>query len=240
MAESKGQFFYNRFIEIMSNENSNLKISELQNKYKATIPFTTDIQCDDLPLWQLYWYDLKNFTSLINKSIAPAIIHLAGCSSENEYYRTDIIGWKKVPNKTGDSSDTTISDFHIYSWNLIYAIEHENDSKEWCDEFVKLQYLRAKCHILIGYVPQSKRGEKDKNGYIGDINRIKAAIKNAPPVVDFCETGTECESDYSKEEYIIILGNSDADNVEINHNFDYCGYRLIGENVIAMKYLKTN
>lgn len=58
----------------------------------------------------------------------------------NEYFRLDMT-WFNYPD----------SDFAAHLWNLEVAIEHENHSEKWYDEWVKLSHICCGLKVLITY-----------------------------------------------------------------------------------------
>lgn len=62
----------------------------------------------------------------------------------NEYYHIDNMVFKDM--KFDDASK-----FNKHCWKPLAVVEHENDSKDWSDELVKLAYINAPLKIVISY-----------------------------------------------------------------------------------------
>lgn len=64
-----------------------------------------------------------------------------------EYYRIDYIGWKQYKKELS----TRETGLKPYLWELLFAVEHENDSSDWLDEVCKLAFIRCPLRVVIGY-----------------------------------------------------------------------------------------
>lgn len=98
-----------------------------------------------------------------------------------EYYKIDIIGWSQHKDKL-DVKETRLVP-HL--WNLEFAVEHENDSKEWLDEVCKLAYIRCPLRVVIGY-GKEKADEK--------IEIVKTILRETNAFTD------------DEQEFLIIIG----------------------------------
>ena len=68
--------------------------------------------------------------------------------TEREYFRIDLISYED--RSTGKPIIGKLQD---YSWNLLCAVEHENDHRLWVDEVVKLAHVVCPLRVVIGYLP---------------------------------------------------------------------------------------
>lgn len=100
-----------------------------------------------------------------------------------EYFKIDYTSWNNT--KIESYSDTGIK---LYSWNFDFAIEHENDSKDWTYEVLKLSFIRADVRIVIGYVDKNNR-DKELDIIQSQVNQFKYPVNN-------------------DEEYYVILMNT--------------------------------
>lgn len=87
------------------------------------------------------------------------ILSKLSCNTEvnREYYKIDVIGWKQ------QKEDLSVGETGLkkHLWDLLFAVEHENNSKEWLDEVCKLSYIRCPLRVVIGY-NQNDADEKMK------------------------------------------------------------------------------
>ena len=112
----------------------------------------------------------------------------------HEYYRIDTIGWiqRKKELNTGNSNLAS----HL--WDLIAAVEHENNPKEWLDEVCKLAYIRCPLRVVIGYGIESF---DEKIAVVKDI---------------LAKTGAFTDD---VQEFLIILGKNQKEFVQGGDNF---------------------
>ena len=71
-----------------------------------------------------------------------------------EYYRIDNIAWKYTESKSGSGigyQQNYKHDINAHRWKLLAAVEHENNSKDWTDELVKLAYVNCPLRVVISY-----------------------------------------------------------------------------------------
>ena len=151
---------------------------------------------------QTYQYN-KPFTDFIISQI-NCIIEKQGLKSQNEYFRIDSMGyktrWQELDEKKG---------FNPHLWDLEIAVEHENDSKDWLDEVIKLAHICCPLRVVIGYVPCEKR-EKDMEL----LNYASHALKQL-----------NCIDNILNGEFLIILGNCDTKK-KVEKYFNYKAYVL--------------
>ena len=151
---------------------------------------------------QTYQYN-KPFTDFIISQI-NCIIEKQGLKSQNEYFRIDSMGyksrWQELDEKKG---------FNPHLWDLEIAVEHENDSKDWLDEVIKLAHVCCPLRVVIGYVPCEKR-EKDMEL----LNYASHALKQL-----------NCIDNILNGEFLIILGNCDTKK-KVEKYFNYKAYVL--------------
>jgi len=114
----------------------------------------------------------------------------------HEYYRIDSTGWiqRKEELNTGNSL------LAPHLWDLIAAVEHENNSKEWLDEVCKLSYIRCPLRVVIGYGTESFN---DKIAVVKDILHKTEAFTD------------------DEQEFLIILGKHKNEFIEGGDNFTH-------------------
>ena len=145
----------------------------------------------------------KTFTDFIIFQINK-IIETQGLRPQNEYFRIDSMGykarWQELPER---------KDFNRHLWDLEIAVEHENNSKDWLDEVIKLAHICCPLRVVIGYVPCNNR---DKDMLL--LNYTSEALKKL-----------NCIDNVLKGEFLIILGNCKT-NKETEKYFHYKAYIL--------------
>ncbi len=145
----------------------------------------------------------KSFTEFIIKEINK-IIESQGLHPQNEYFRIDSMGyksrWRELDEKKG---------FNPHLWDLEIAVEHENDSKDWLDEVIKLAHICCPLRVVIGYVSCKKR-EKDMEL----LNYAAEALKKL-----------KCIDNVLNGEFLVVLGNCDTEE-RIENYFNYKAYIL--------------
>ena len=114
----------------------------------------------------------------------------------HEYYRIDTIGWIQRKSEL-DTGESTLAP-HL--WDLVAAVEHENNAKEWLDEVCKLAYIRCPLRVVIGY------GMEHFDEKIAAVKEILAK--------------TNAFTD-DKQEFLIILGKHKDEFVQGGDNFTY-------------------
>ncbi|MGN0635411.1 MAG: hypothetical protein ACI4I5_04235 [Acutalibacteraceae bacterium] len=146
-------------------------------------------------------------TELVNRTVIPNIIKNAGYECIFEYYRVDCAGW--LDRKGEIEAEAKALNIQAHLWDLMIAVEHENNKADWTDEIIKLMHLRCPLKVVIGYVPCDKREQDTEklNTVAGWMRRLRAYDAQA------------------NEEFLIILGNAAAkDSQEEYKEFDYRGY----------------
>ncbi len=93
------------------------------------------------------WNDTAAFTEAILEKLETLITE-EGCRTEREYFRVDLISYRSQ-----DKQDTLLGSLRHYAWDLMTAVEHENDRRLWMDEVVKLAHIACDLRVVIGYLP---------------------------------------------------------------------------------------
>lgn len=149
----------------------------------------------------------KTFTDFIIFQINK-IIEAQGLHPQNEYFRIDSMGykarWQELP-------EIKILNRHL--WDLEIAVEHENNSKDWLDEVIKLAHICCPLRVVIGYVPCN---ERDKDMIL--LNYTAEALKEL-----------NCADNVLNGEFLIILGNCKT-NKNPEKYFNYKAYVLDAKN----------
>ena len=156
----------------------------------------------------------KSFTEFIIKEINK-IIESQGLHPQNEYFRIDSMGyksrWQELDEKKG---------FNPHLWDLEIAVEHENDSKDWLDEVIKLAHVCCPLRVVIGYVPMNQR-DRDQ----GLLGYASEALKKL-----------NCRNNILSGEFMVILGNCDTKK-KVENYFNYKAY-VLDTQEIQFKELK--
>ena len=144
------------------------------------------------------------FTNFITQRIND-IIRAKGYIVQNEYYRIDAMGYTNRWETLDKSSSLS-----PYLWDLEIAVEHENSSKGWLDEVVKLAHIYCPLRVVIGYVPVKERqfGDDERLTYVASV------LKQL-----------KCKDNLRNGEFLVILGNSKTRGKESNF-FNYKAYVL--------------
>lgn len=147
------------------------------------------------------------FTKFINKTIIPNIIrsYLPGVS--HEYFRIDASGWVSYSENVKEQAKAVGLNPHL--WDLMIAVEHENDPSDWNDEVIKLAHIRCPLKVIIGYNACNERDEGDtaKLAFVAD-----------------CLQRVRCFHAEHRDELLVILGNGKGSNGQDYDTFDYRGY----------------
>jgi len=74
--------------------------------------------------------------------------------TNHEYFRVDNILYSRpdeleLESELYNVKDDTKLNRHI--WDLIIAVEHENDRNDWTDEITKLMHIRSELRVVISY-----------------------------------------------------------------------------------------
>ena len=164
---------------------------------------------------ETYKGKLEEFTKQVTEVI-NAIIE-ESCSSQNEYFRIDAVGWTSYSAENDIKSEADKVGLNTHIWNLNIAVEHENNVRDWTDELVKLIHVRSPLKVIIAYNYYDIRFcNTDPES---DESKFQYAAKWMKKIRAFDES--------AKEEYMIIIGNAAGKR---NHNssynaFDYRGYQ---------------
>ena len=149
----------------------------------------------------------KSFTEFIITQI-NGIIEAQGLHPQNEYFRIDSMGyksrWRELSKNKG---------INPHLWDLEIAVEHENDSKDWLDEVIKLAHICCPLRVVIGYVPCNKRDN--------DIKLLSFAADALKKL--------NCVENVFNGEFLIILGNCNT-NKKVENYFNYKAYVLDTKN----------
>ena len=115
--------------ELQSEFKAKMEVSE--SKYTNSTNWTTEVK----PIIDRILKNMVNDT------------HVDEIEVNREYYRIDHIGWKQHKNELS----TRETGLTPYLWELLFAVEHENDSSDWLDEVCKLAFIRCPLRVVIGY-----------------------------------------------------------------------------------------
>ena len=143
-----------------------------------------------------------SYTDFIMDQINEIIKKEKNLKRSNEYFRIDAIGYTSRYKELADSG---ILNRHL--WDLEIAVEHENDSKDWLDEVIKLAHVCCPLRVIIGYVPC---GENDQQR----LDYASDALKKL-----------KCKDNLRTGEFMVILGNSNTKGQEERY-FHYRAYIL--------------
>lgn len=132
------------------------------------------------------WNNTKSFTELIMSRLEN-ILTEDGIKTEREYFRVDLISYKTQSNK-----EPLLGNLQSYSWDLITAVEHENDYRLWVDEVVKLSHLSCPLRVVIGYLPKN-----DTNTHYDYLQKVSETLNN----IDAWKYTKKCGS------FLIIIGD---------------------------------
>lgn len=157
----------------------------------------------------------RAFTTAIF-SILEKILDRMNVKWCREYYNIDLMGYYSI-NNDKISEDINSINMNYYCWLPYIAIEHENNSREWYDEFIKLLYIRCPLKVIICY---NENRELDEE-------KIKVAIKLARSCGDFYSC---CVKD---GEFLIIMGNTNKRYYEIG-DLEYTGYILNNDKIVKI------
>ena len=159
---------------------------------------------------KIYQTDEPTFTQLINKIVIHDIIQSSGLTPQHEYFRIDTVGWNGRYQTLDERTAKKIG-LNRHLWDLMVAVEHENDKADWLDELIKLIHIRCPLKVVISYnyCDCREQLEWDKLNYA-------AACMQKIEAFRFCEG----------EEYLVILGNAaPKDKTQKSYGtFDYRAY----------------
>ncbi len=155
--------------------------------------------------------------------------------TQKEYYRIDLIGWTQRKDKLKDSEKfEQAKNFNLHMWDLNIAIEHENSSKDWLDEVVKLLYINCPRRLVIGYVNYNKK-----------TRDIEANDKL------YLDCVLECLNSLDKDgtkmfikkddQFGILLGNAGYDDIGLDKNQTEEYYKkVINYRLYFIKFIPDN
>lgn len=149
----------------------------------------------------------KAFTKVVISAI-NSIINENPKYTQNELYRIDSIGWSDVDLPI--DCDKKIPRFKEHLWNLDVAVEHENDSKDWMYEVVKLVHVYCPLRVVISYLPLKSLMNVNK-GDMAHLDYIVEKLKNL-----------KSYDNMKQGEFLVIIGNSNVEKIE--DFFNYKGY----------------
>lgn len=137
------------------------------------------------------WSDSGKFTDKIIEKLRYDVIAEEGVITEKEYFRIDLISYRD--NKKDSADKYLHKHLYKYTWDLVTAVEHENESANWMDEVIKLAYIACPLRVVIGYWPKKQKEEQQEclDKIAKELNGIQA-----------WETTSLCG------EFMIILGDS--------------------------------
>ena len=130
----------------------------------------------DPSLCQL-WNDPTAFTVGILDKLEEVIAE-DGVQTEREYFRIDLISYKSHLQARAESSreeEKLYGQLKRYAWDLMTAVEHENDHRLWMDEVVKLAHIASPLRVVIGYLPHCARDEHEI--YLSDLAEALGGIR---------------------------------------------------------------
>ena len=145
------------------------------------------------------WNNTKKFTNRMLE-LLEYVVKEDNSIIEREYFRIDLITYKDT------KTQTSLGYLKNYSWDLLSAIEHENDSRLWVDEVVKLAHISARLRVVIGYMPLSEKQNQQK--YIDEVSYV------INDIMAWKQT--------RENEFLIIIGDSKVS--EINQRCNYTPY----------------
>ena len=142
------------------------------------------------------YHDNTRWTGFI-KGITEEMIG-KNCISR-EYYRIDSLKYQYTDFYQSYNEKNHREYFYdkyylsTYNWKNIYAIEYENDSRNWTDELVKLAHIRSDLKVIIAY---SEWGE-NKDFYCNLVaEKMKFAVKLLQA----------CQQDAINDKWLIVFG----------------------------------
>jgi hypothetical protein len=119
-----------------------------------------------------------------------------------EYFRLDM-AFYSYPRRPTDGSDLL--------WNLEVAIEHENHSETWFDEWIKLAHVRSGLRVLIAY-HDYREGRPSVDSKVKEALELYKGLSYAAP---------------SLESFLLILGPAWPTRAE-NRRRAWKGYTFKG------------
>lgn len=156
--------------------------------------------------------DLRGYTELVNRHIIPSIISDCNYSVQHEYYRIDVVGWVSRADTIQSEADENRLNAHL--WDLKIVVEHENSTRDWTDEVIKLIHIKCPLKVVIGYNNCDLRDGTSHS----DADKLQI-LAGWMRKIDALSVG-------SNEEYLVILGNAKHSKTGKSDyiGFDYRGY----------------
>lgn len=141
------------------------------------------------------YHDNTRWTGFI-KGITEEMIG-KNCISR-EYYRIDSLKYQYTDFYQSYDKDNHRKYFgkhylSTYNWKNIYAIEYENDSRNWTDELVKLSHIRSDLKVIIAY--SEWNGSRE--------NYLSLIDKKMTFAIELLEN---CQKEALNDKWLIIFG----------------------------------
>lgn len=149
-------------------------------------------------------------------SILENMLGKMGIKCCKEYYNIDLMGYHSI-NNDKIREDLNRINMNYFCWNPEIVIEHENDSGDWYDEFIKLLYIRCPLKVIICYNDNRKLDEE----------KIEMAIRLAKCCGDFYSCCVK------EEEILIVIGNTSKQYYEIG-DLEYAGYIPMNDRIVKI------
>ena len=148
------------------------------------------------------------FTEQIMQVIETVLRDSFGWETGREYFRVDVVGWKGRYREVEAEAGQCRVNPHL--WDLMAAVEHENDPKDWTDELIKLAHINCPLRVVIGYSPCDGREGPEQR-------KLELAASWLGKTRAFSGDSGE---------YLLIFGNSAPVESGVGYReFDYRGYR---------------
>ncbi len=135
-----------------------------------------------------------------------------------EYFKIDYTIWKNYTNPIPDLFKKM--DLKKHCSKMLLAMEHENNCKDWTDEFAKLFSVHCELRVVVGYFDYNTYGINSLIDFLGELTSIMIG---------------NCDNFFG--EYLLILGlpkseleklGSDINNKDIAEG--YKGFQLVNNN----------
>lgn len=198
-----------------SNFYSKLK-EKLEDYFNCNAEASASIYCNNSVWTEVITKNSRNAMPLIDEVLCEMY---ENCKLLNEYYRIDNGVYEDVED--GYIRNFKNTGINVHKWKLIAAVEHENNWKEWTDEFVKLAYIQAGLRVVISY---------------GDYEtKYKEAIEVANELANmiFLDEFVKADTD----EFILIFGprkESVKEHKDLKISDMFLGYKWNGEEFILI------
>ena len=140
------------------------------------------------------WYDSTAFTERMMEKLEN-VIREEHCKTEREYFRIDLISYQ-CKEQYGSA---LLGSLKNYSWNLVTAVEHENNRRLWVDEVIKLAHIACRLRVVIGYLPV-----QDDYGHESYLHRVAEELRG----IDAWEHTQSCG------EFMILIGDCKLEGQE--------------------------